>query len=444
MINSSTPHNSYNQNYKQNFGYQPQPQNDSSDEESLHIVIEINDSDSINEDDNNFNINNDNSNSNTGSEFPSLLLQNSNDINYGDVVIKKVKTETGFLPIMQSERPQEALQIEMIDPSEQAPLLDITELSLQELIEDVIVIQENSSPQERFTTLCNAFTPVPAIPGKDSYRSLWLSVPNPSQPDDDAYMSITIEELPYDSQCLEEEDQYPGKKSPTNQTYYFIKSCEQDDAEQFCFQIRLNKEFTNAEILHIQANTEISGTKVKEICMRLINFIQPDMTLLFDDSKIPNENPNFVKYMRLYMPIVNVIPKTWYSENNFRILELDQDLQFEGHQRSHQSLEVYNEAVKTIRSTKASTLIKVDDILKQFRTYLSANQKMIVHDVTVHDIGKAVFQKLKQANHCGKASKDFTCFYNTFLISGSIPNSPEAYNNALNVLFASKIWILKK
>jgi hypothetical protein len=258
-------------------------------------------------------------------------------------------------------------------------------------------------------------------------------------------MDFYIEELDYDTQCLDEANQYPGKKSNTKQLYHVISSCVENTLDNFYFQIRLDKQFSNAEIIHIGANQGISGTKVKEMCMRILDFIKPEIAILLDDSKIPHIKPDQVKYLRMYMPIVNDNPKTWYSENNFQILEVNQNLTFKDEPVTPQSLEVYHNAVDVIRNTKVCHIpvYKGELIPAPYRVYLNEEQKKNLKNLTVHELGKAIFLKAKEKNHKGKAGLDFTSFYNNFLTSRRILNSPEAYNKALEDLYDHRLWIKK-
>lgn len=228
------------------------------------------------------------------------------------------------------------------------------------------------------------------------------------------------------------------------QEYYIITGSEEEEWENFYFQIRLNKICTHAELIHVEARKGISGTQVKQICTQIFNCIRPDSVILYDDSKVTHKNPTQDFYMRLFMPIVNENPKTWYSEDNFQILELSDDLTFEDQKVPYQSAAIYQKAVETIRSTKICTLplYKGEVIPKQFLPYLSPDQLKHSKEITVHEIGKAIFQKLKNEGFkIQKTRKDFAFFYNNLLISNRIKNSPADYNEALNVLFNYKIWI---
>ncbi|MBS0655193.1 MAG: hypothetical protein JSR46_05410 [Verrucomicrobia bacterium] len=334
--------------------------------------------------------------------------------------------------------PEKSLSSDIIKISPQNETIPMDEINVltQEELNDCLDNARDPASADRFQRLLKAFT---YIPHEQPYRALWVQLP------DDSYMYLTVEESTYYSQCFKEEDQHPGRNCPTNQSYYYVNAYTHNNRKKLYFQIRLNKECSNAEIVHIQSGGKITGTEVKGICMRVLNYIRPEICVLYDDSKIVNKDKK--KYMRLYMPIVSESPKTWYSGENFQVCNIDQNrsLQFKGKEIPCQEFERYSWAVETIRCTKMATIFVHENrkVPKRFLPYLTDEQKQNFNNITVHDVGKAIFQKLKEVNFAekSKASHDFSFFYDKYVATTDIYHIPQHYCEALHVLDSSKIWI---
>ena len=177
------------------------------------------------------------------------------------------------------------------------------------------------------------------------YWNLWLEVPCKGKT---THINFVIEKQVYNSQCFPE---YIFNSDWTHRFMcHFIKASVEGDDKNYYFDIRIDPTFETGEILHIKQAADLSGTEVKKLCMMFIDFIKPHYSYLHDDAKIYNEDESYMD-MRIFLPLVNDPPKTWYTADGFSLAEYEQLEDFDGEPREAQSLAKHNQAVLTARST---------------------------------------------------------------------------------------------
>jgi hypothetical protein len=325
----------------------------------------------------------------------------------------------------------------------QDPLFNINALTITELTH-ALQSDLELNPLERFQKFCNLFTFIPSTsPSEKEYRHLFLEIPKghffPEQ--QKCSLNLMIVQDTYDSQCFAEKEL---NLNTADITYFYINASLWEDEDILCFQIRLDSWALTSEILHIQRLSEISGTHSKNLCMAILNYLNPPYIYLNDDSKITFNSEEIIN-LRLLLPVVSDSPKTWYTPDGFKLFSFVQlesplsQITLDG-----QNKDDYVRAVNKIRGTSLSSLLTRENQPKLTlwkRRYIKDYHKKIP---TVYSLGKAIYEtsrnhaKLADIRAQEQASLDLPKFYNAFLTIHS--SFPREYTNALSILYNYKIW----
>ncbi len=304
-------------------------------------------------------------------------------------------------------------------------------------------VWECASLKERLEKLKTFFT---VIPCQKVYWNLWLEIPSSSGTP--ICVDIMIEEGEYDSQC------FPQKAIDSNPpaSSLYIKAMEENNLNNFYFQLRIDPSAT--EILHIQNGAELSGNEVKKLCMKFLDYVRPPITFLHDDAKKQDENS--CMYLRVFLPIVNEFPGTWYSKDGFGLLEYRELIDPEGNPRMPQNLQTYYQAIYTVRNTLLKDLLPQVRPLFAFPEEIKLNRwinfylnkvqfvqikQKNIWNCSVHELAKKMYDTSRCENIAiaNKAKKDFQEFYRYFL-SDIQQFFPVNYQSSLTVLHGYQLW----
>lgn len=274
--------------------------------------------------------------------------------------------------------------------------------------------------------------------------SFWLEC---SSEQKTTWMHLIIDQREYDSQCFSEADLCGFTQLELGNSYYYINACYEEDPNHYYFQIRLDKNITCAEIIHIEKGVNISGNEVKSICMKILDYLNPERIYLKDDSKIFNRKHQTNLALRVTLPIANEIPQTWYRE--FRPISFAEPLSIDNQEHIPQDEETYSHSVEVVRNQKILNITdgpeKIGLLKKWTKKYLA---EMQLEDITVHQLAQAVYKAargvdIRFANQRKRivANNDFAEFYSTYLLSVSILSNCDAYVQALTIIHGYQIWV---
>lgn len=321
-------------------------------------------------------------------------------------------------------------------------------IALMTLSEFSSALSENipATPSDRLEKLKSLCTYVPKNePGQNEYWNVWLEVPTSDNP---AQINLVIEEERFDSQCFAES--VINTDSSNQLICHFIKASIERDDQVYYFVIRIDPSFDTAEILHIQQAENLRGTEVKKLCMMFLDYIYPTYTYLHDDAKIVIDADSSMA-LRLFLPVVNDTPKTWYSGDGFELAEYEYLLNFDGQAKPSQNMHIYQSAITTVRGTLMKTLLskepsdhyfKKSVIESWIKKYVKpAHPEINVDNCTLHTIAKAIYLASKEETNPSlskKAIKDFQNFYFHYLLP--YPHFPKPYQEALNILDSYQLW----
>ncbi len=290
----------------------------------------------------------------------------------------------------------------------------------------------------RFKNLLSVCTPLQKGKTKVDHAT-WLMIPDGSKKGLSSY--LTIRDNLFDSQCFHESHQDYPNNLPGKKKYSFITACHKDIPNTYYFQIRVDKKINIAEIIHIQKAESVSGNEIKQICMKIVQFLKPKKIFLNDDSKVTMGK--FELSLRVVLPIVSDIPRTWYEGfKPFFFVDAKENDDEEVKYFSRPEID-YNGVVGILRET---TLICMTDIKKHpqlklmMGTYIPNYNKNSFKDYTVHQLGNGIYRALRGSNK-EQASKDYVEFFKTYLDPNKINHA--AYKDGLFNLYDYKIFVME-
>ena len=342
--------------------------------------------------------------------------------------------------IVFDERVEKAKRAKLEKIEKKQELVEVPVVTLKEFFTDGLYVDPSTTSQDRFKKLLSL-----CLATKNDNKishSLWIEIPENHFSNQELWIQLIIDERPYDSQCFEECFQDYPQKTKVNQSYYFINACHAENNNQYYFQIRIDKEIKVAEIVHIERALEISGNDMKNICMSVLDFLLPAKIFLNDDAKIPASQESGDIALRVSLPIVSEIPRTWYPK--FKPMIFDQIKTLENTLLLPQNEKEYAQAVELVRNTLISDLIKdknSDSKLKNLMSQYIKDFNPCNHEsYTLHLLGSSIYSAMK-----GKEKKqailDFSTFYQNYLVKENVKANLEKYKKALDVLHNYKIWI---
>jgi hypothetical protein len=312
------------------------------------------------------------------------------------------------------------------------------------------------SPNERFVKLKSLFTFIPARQNDNEYWNLWLEIPGDEATSSPTYVNLLIEEDEYDSQCFPEARvnfrSYNLNPFLSSKSYY-IKACEENNDNNYYFQLRIDPSFETSEIVHLQRGAGLSGTDIKKLILYFLDYIRPSFTYLHDDAKIISTDHPMDIALRVLLPIVSDQPNTWYSKDGFYVAHYQNLLNSEGNYRFPQDANLYPHKVTIIRNTCLKDLrythrlpaeyVNEVKLFNWIKTYIPNNPsiKKETWSYTVHELAKAMDLVSREASNKNrsKAALDLKKFY--LHILQEKPFFPPHYNDALKILHNYQLWV---
>ncbi|MBA2369116.1 MAG: hypothetical protein H0V82_08860 [Candidatus Protochlamydia sp.] len=318
--------------------------------------------------------------------------------------------------------------------------LDVPVLTLDEF-QDILEIHSDANSMQRFEKLQSI-----SIKQEENSWVFWLHIPEGCLSTKSTWIYMNIDERVFDSQCFSECDQNYPKASLSNQKYYFINACYDDNENKYFFQIRLDKEIKIAEIIHIERGAYISGTNVKKICMEILDFLKLDKIFLNDDAKIQVVDSKESIALRISLPVSRDDMQTWYSE--FKPLSFNNLFNQKNVKYIDQNEETYRTSLDTVRNQSIIALPKTredaNELKKWIKKYLIIHDLEAINACTVNQVVKALLQAARGCTVESQANNDFISFYFTYLIPKNIQSIHKEYKNSLQVLHTYKIWVKTK
>lgn len=342
--------------------------------------------------------------------------------------------------IVFDERVEKAKRAKLEKIEKKQELVEVPVVTLKEFLTDGLYVDPSTTSQDRFKKLLSLCIPVQ----KDNNinHSLWIEIPENHFSNQELWIQLIIDERPYDSQCFQEIFQDYPQKTKVNQSYYFINACHAENNNQYYFQIRIDKEIQVAEIVHIERAIGFSGNDMKNICMSVLDFLLPTKIFLNDDAKIPASQESGDIALRVSLPIVSEIPRTWYPK--FKPMVFDQMETLENTLLLPQNEKEYAQAVDLIRNTLITDLIPKNDenseLISFMNHYIKDFNPCNYESYTVHLLGSSIYSAMK-GKEKKQATLDFSTFYQNCFVKGNVKANLEKYKKALDVLHNYKIWI---
>lgn len=314
----------------------------------------------------------------------------------------------------------------------------------------------------RFMKLREYCTPMRNAETKEvEFWRLWLEIPKGTiSPRQEAlFLNMLVYEADFDSQL-------PECPRPTQKCHY-IKVCEdEDNPDQFLFQIRMDPSGRMGEVIHIQKGQKLDGKEVRAICMQLLEFLRIDEVDLVDSAYVSPGVPVTSKrsdekdlLIRKYKGIVSeekVISDKeacWYGEVGFTLLR-----------DGIQNPERFYAAINKIRNLKLYDLYtevwnKRSDrrklLAELFCVYLRPDLNPVPFNAdafgqtNMHELAKTVYnisrKKMGTPAQQARAPQDFRKLVRAFLTWQYSPPKPSKawleVNEALSIIETHAIWV---
>ncbi len=269
--------------------------------------------------------------------------------------------------------------------------------------------------------LCDYCTFIPTNCSSKGYWHLWLEL---SESHD--CLSMQIEQGKYQSTVFPE-----GKLiRQLKDTYYHFKLFDEDDSKKHILHLRIDKTGKEGEVVYLKCSKrypKITGTYVKTLANRLLDFIKPEKVVLNDDAKVkvPRSNRKRKRiqtiHLRTFLPIIGK-GETWYERNGYQ-------LKFYRREKSLDNMIVYQipnyyyAAVEKVRNTKIEDLYQ--NILQGYtlrrscltRCLHSVFKQKNYSNYTISDLGNKMYTATKAAStiDVNKVKRDFADFVTNIL-----------------------------
>ena len=271
--------------------------------------------------------------------------------------------------------------------------------------------------------LCDYCTFIPANCSSKGHWHLWLEL---SEGHD--CLSMKIEQGKYQSTVFPE-----GKLiKQLKDTYYHFKLFDEDDCKKHILHLRIDKTGKEGEIVYLKRSKrypKITGTYVKTLANRLLDFIKPEKVVLNDDAKVkvPRSNRKRKRietiHLRTFLPIVSPDGESWYGRNGFSPMCCRGKKSLKN-MTVYQDPNYYYAAVKKVKNTKIGELyenIFEDDpsrkrnLTRCLRTVTFKSKNSF--NYTISDLGNKMYTATKAAStiDVNKAKRDFADFVTNIL-----------------------------
>jgi len=325
------------------------------------------------------------------------------------------------------------------------------------------LVSESGNYQERINSLLSQMEHFPIEKSGDlNYWQIFLELNETDEKKKPAFLDLYITEDQFISTFATEESIHPDKI--TGHRYYQLNLTEyQKDQDPF-LQIRFAKEErVPAEIQVINKFVKLPGKALRDLSIKICKAIRPNIIYLRDEAKYflhvqDLKNP-YPFNMKCYLPIVRDCGEAWYSgeeayggagfyPSTVKGLKGTDQVTFT------QDAQYFYAAVEKVRNTSIEALKMLffsenENLatLHRLESVYSPPQKDKDEDLTltVHQLGKQIFQKLITNNE-PDVIKDFYDFYKTCLQPTNhtkLRNKPierRTYNMALDTLQSHVIF----